>query len=914
MKRLKVFTAAFTLIVVIGTMAAWAATIDVTQFTYATGNNEYDRNPSIVYDGSQYWLFYTKGDDISTNGVRGLSYNPDSDTYVVYYKTASTIGGLASAGETKLALSETSRPANFDQRVVSATYFNNKIYAFVSSGQSSLIRGLYYYVYDGISWSGPTTLIADATARGGHVNVTNDGGHVYIVWESTDGSSDCYTWDGVNLSSKIDISNDNMPKITLMGSTLYVVSIEDGTGDIEVYSAAAGASPSFTWHSTAITGAGLYDPCIFNDGSNLYVVTAPYDGGSDKQWLIQAKYTGAWATEKRVSFGGYGGTNWWEYWPIGFFDGADLWLFFTTETSGTSYSDAEIGFMKMDWNLANDHYCYVQNAVDQSVSGDVIDIASGNYIEQVEITKDVTISGAGSTTVIQSPNTLTKKFTTSADNFPIVYIHDAGNVTVQNLTVDGAGKGNANYRFIGIGFRNAGGTVSGCAILDVRDTPFSGAQHGVALYAYNDDAVSRTLSVLGNTFSGFQKNAIALNASATTPLAVDVQNNVITGYGPTDITAQNGVQVWADQGTGTVANNTVTGIAYDNTYASTKWVATSILNYYADLDINNNTVSNGHVGVYNYDGAGLINNNNLTIEKIGVYAWGIIATDPSGVKASPFDAPASPSKVSGRLGSSTGATALLSVEASGNTITFSGTDNSATYGIEADAGWGPDDLTFTANNNTIDGFDIGFEYYQCQSSCDVGVFTSISANNNLITDCTSYGMESNAAYITVNAENNWWGDATGPYHPLSNPFGQGAPVSDYIDFTPWLAPEISVVPGYAITNCSTSTSFTIQYTATGIPEQVRGFDVTFSIDTTVATISNPATDITEGSLLSSAGTTQFFVVDNGGGSYSVSCAILGGSSGATGSGDLFSIALTPVGEGTSAIAITDKCGIPITSR
>ncbi len=96
---------------------AWSATVEVSGNTALTANAEYDRNPSLVNDGSQYWLFWTKGDDTSTSGVRG-TYDPDSDTYVVYYKTATTIAGLAAAAETKLALSESSRPANFDQGCV----------------------------------------------------------------------------------------------------------------------------------------------------------------------------------------------------------------------------------------------------------------------------------------------------------------------------------------------------------------------------------------------------------------------------------------------------------------------------------------------------------------------------------------------------------------------------------------------------------------------------------------------------------------------------------------------------------------------------------------------------------------------------------------------------------------------------
>jgi hypothetical protein len=54
------------------------------------------------------------------------------------------------------------------------------------------------------------------------------------------------------------------------------------------------------------------------------------------------------------------------------------------------------------------------------------------------------------------------------------------------------------------------------------------------------------------------------------------------------------------------------------------------------------------------------------------------------------------------------------------------------------------------------------------------------------------GLHNCNVEITFNAENNWWGDATGPYHPDSNPGGLGDTVSDYVDFTPWLTNPVSV--------------------------------------------------------------------------------------------------------------------------
>lgn len=44
----------------------------------------------------------------------------------------------------------------------------------------------------------------------------------------------------------------------------------------------------------------------------------------------------------------------------------------------------------------------------------------------------------------------------------------------------------------------------------------------------------------------------------------------------------------------------------------------------------------------------------------------------------------------------------------------------------------------------------------------------------------------NGDTIVVDADSNWWGHATGPYHPSANPGGLGDTVSDYVDFYPWL--------------------------------------------------------------------------------------------------------------------------------
>jgi parallel beta-helix repeat protein len=425
-----------------------AATVEISGAVQLTNNSDkYDRNPSIIKYGGEYWLFYTRADNGSTNGVRGPDYNPDNDSYVIWYKTASTIEGLAQASETELSLSETDRPVGFDQRDVSAAILNGNLYVFASAGWGGSPQPIYYYTWNG-SWSGPTSL---GNSGGGHAHVAYDANRVYIVEEAgydVTLQSLAYTWDGTTLNGPYTIANGNgVPKVTLLSGNLYVVSIAPGATTINLHTSAASASPSaWTYLSDPISVSGSYvwDPCIFNDGTNLYAVAAPSTSSPDQQWLVQAKSTDngiSWSTQRKVSYGGYETTYWWDFWPCGFYDGTDLYLFFATEDNGHVYGDGEIAYTKMDWNLNHDHYFYIQNGVDGGIAGDTVSVAAGKYVETIVIGRPLTLLGAGQDYVTVYPDSSDIGLPTPPDPPSFrgsqLVVVQADNVTIDGFTFDG---------------------------------------------------------------------------------------------------------------------------------------------------------------------------------------------------------------------------------------------------------------------------------------------------------------------------------------------------------------------------------------------------------------------------------------------------------------------------------------------
>lgn len=394
----------------------------------------------------------------------------------------------------------------------------------------------------------------------------------------------------------------------------------------------------------------------------------------------------------------------------------------------------------------------ISAAVIAAPASNVIYVLPGIYTEQVVIEKDLTLMGSGENTIIRSPGTLTSTYLIGSNIYkPVILVKDASNVILQDLVVDGDGKGNANYRFIGVGYFNSGGLISNVEIKNVQDTPFSGTQHGVALYIYNGDGQERQVEVKDSKLVDFQKNGTVFFGSN---LTVNFHDNEVIGKGSTFTTAQNGVQ-FSGGATGDVKGNTIIGIAY----TGANWTASGILLYgVGNVTVEDNELNNCQTSIYLYGGSSVITNNVITTSKAGIgggsYLTGIAAADPPFLPPSPVETTTSLDQ-----SGSKNATNDVSIMDSGdvvviqNNIVNGGGDDPTSVGIGAWAGYTDEDVSFTITDNNVFGWGYGLDISKCVSGCSGGEISSITLKQNKVHQ-NVFGMYTN---VEVDASLNWWG-------------------------------------------------------------------------------------------------------------------------------------------------------------
>jgi len=271
----------------------------------------------------------------------------------------------------------------------------------------------------------------------------------------------------------------------------------------------------------------------------------------------------------------------------------------------------------------------IQDAINAALPGDTINVAAGTYDEQVVITQGLTLQGAGDTTIIQPSQATANAFQLFArgtdsvnDSAPIVVATtNGGTVNIQNLKIDGSlvtsVPGGASM-FAGILYRDTNGlinhvTIESISIIDIGASPL-----GCGMYLVGHDTAVN-VGVTNCNVSGYEKNGITANFPNMT---ANIHHNTVTGMGPTDAIAQNGIQIGFGA-TGAVNTNTVSGHVWTDTYADSNDPATDpdadgaagILLYHpgGTVEIGVNTLTANQFGIWTVGAASInVHENNIT--------------------------------------------------------------------------------------------------------------------------------------------------------------------------------------------------------------------------------------------------------------------------------------------------------------
>jgi len=199
-------------------------------------------------------------------------------------------------------------------------------------------------------------------------------------------------------------------------------------------------------------------------------------------------------------------------------------------------------------------FTHIQAAVDAASSGDTIRIAAGVYQEQVLIvSKNLTLVGAPGAVLKAAPGlleTLLPIDPTAVNVRPVLGVALSDNVVVKGLTVDGDHLGETEYIMLGILFHGSSGSMEHCTVRGFRGN--SGLELGHGMAAGNFEHLARPqqhVRVLDNVFEDnwISIQVVGRQGDESGPdvprLNFLIENNIISGVGPTDTGTQEGINI-----------------------------------------------------------------------------------------------------------------------------------------------------------------------------------------------------------------------------------------------------------------------------------------------------------------------------------------------------------------------------------
>lgn len=183
-------------------------------------------------------------------------------------------------------------------------------------------------------------------------------------------------------------------------------------------------------------------------------------------------------------------------------------------------------------------YPTIQLAIDAASNGDTVSVEAGTYDEQVVINgKDLTLSGAGDSTVIQpsTPAVLVMTYPYPVGTFwpgtvlaSTILVENGANVTVKDLKVDGANVTSLPVgagRLAGILYGESAGIITNVTVNNIKTAGYSARSYGIDVSAVG---AAMAVEVSGNRVTDFSRDGIQIQGGS---LTANVHDNTVTGPG-----------------------------------------------------------------------------------------------------------------------------------------------------------------------------------------------------------------------------------------------------------------------------------------------------------------------------------------------------------------------------------------------
>jgi hypothetical protein len=380
----------------------------------------------------------------------------------------------------------------------------------------------------------------------------------------------------------------------------------------------------------------------------------------------------------------------------------------------------------------------IQEAIDDASAGDTILVLPGTYNELITINKALALQGSNYTNTI-----IDRSASTAGETAVAIRDIPSGNVLFAGFKIlNGSGVSGGAFA---ITVTNSDAS----SVITISDNYIQGQNDAEGygdwgLYAHGDQA---KIVITNNTFNNTYNNEILFEKQVG---ETEVSYNTFEGAFPTIYCmTYGGVDVTTPQ---VVSDNTFEMQDTDPTWYGS---AISFVGSYYNED-------EGELGDGKFTDVTITGN---TIQDLPYTAYG--SGVYRGISLSNMDADGDGGLING-------------TSITNNTITGKSGNNAVGIKLFGKV------IDTTIQGNVITGLDKGVLGVPDSSGNQYPQTTTLNFND---ISANTFGVDWPTSSPILDATHNWWGDASGPFHPTLNPNGEGNAVSDNVLFEPWFGDE-----------------------------------------------------------------------------------------------------------------------------